>query len=223
MITDDEHGTVLGVGSPIHVSRHDPPPRLADLVRTSEPTCCFPGCRVRARDCDLDHRVPYDPRDPDGRRGGGSTCSSNLQPLCRTHHRLKTAGVIHVRLVPTTEGCGVPPGTLEFTTSTGLAYRRSPTRATPSTIDLEDPLVATAVAHAGLRAAQDAASDARSDLAAAAARRRSAGRPGAASAATEQLEYDGEDRAWRKSLREHGQRRVREAAAPASSRRGRAP
>ena len=163
--------------------RHDPPPRLADLVRTSEPTCCFPGCRVRARDCDLDHRVPYDPQDPDGRRGGGSTCSSNLQPLCRTHHRLKTAGVIHVRLVPTTEGRGVPPGTLEFTTSTGLAYRRSPTRATPSTIDLEDPLVATAVAHAGLRAAQGAASDARGDLAAAAASRRSAGRPGAASAA----------------------------------------
>jgi hypothetical protein len=36
------------------------------LIRTGEPTCCFPGCRVRARDCDLDHRIPYDADDPSG-------------------------------------------------------------------------------------------------------------------------------------------------------------
>jgi hypothetical protein len=132
VVVDDVHGTVLGVGSPIHVSRHDPPPRLADLVRSNEPACCFPGCRVRARDCDLDHRIPYDPQDPTGERGGGVTCSCNLQPLCRKHHRLKTAGLIDVRVVADSEEPGVAAGTLEFTTVTGLRYRRSPTRATPS-------------------------------------------------------------------------------------------
>jgi hypothetical protein len=80
VVTDGQHGTVLGLGSPIHVPKHDPPPRLAELIRTGEPTCCFPGCRVRARDCDLDHRIPYDPDDPGGERAGGATCSCNMQP-----------------------------------------------------------------------------------------------------------------------------------------------
>jgi hypothetical protein len=138
VVTDDRHGTVLGVGSPIHVPKHDPPPRLADLIRTGEPTCCFPGCRIRARDCDLDHRRPYDSADPRGDRNGGATCSCNLQPLCRTHHRLKTAGVIHIRAANSEEP-GVAPGTLEFTSSTGLRYLRNPTRATPPVADLDDP------------------------------------------------------------------------------------
>src|SRR5207302_303783 len=77
VVTDGRHGTVLGVGAPIHVRRHDPPARLADLVRTAEPTCCFPGCRTRARDCDLDHRIPYDSEEDPER---GPTCSCNLQP-----------------------------------------------------------------------------------------------------------------------------------------------
>ncbi|MGK2874489.1 MAG: HNH endonuclease signature motif containing protein, partial [Nocardioides sp.] len=35
--------------------------------------------------CDLDHVVPYDPDGPPGQ-----TSTTNLRPLCRTHHRVKT-------------------------------------------------------------------------------------------------------------------------------------
>jgi hypothetical protein len=76
VIVDDEHTMVLGVGRPVSTPRHDPPPRLADLVVRAHPFCVFPGCRVPARRCDLDHRIPYDPGDP----GRGPTCSCNLFP-----------------------------------------------------------------------------------------------------------------------------------------------
>ena len=109
VIVDDEHGTVLGVGRPISTPLHNPPPRLVNLIRSMEPTCCFPGCRIAATRCDLDHRIPYDEADPDR---GGRTCSCNLQPLCRTHHRLKTTGLIRVREVDPCEDPSAPPGTL---------------------------------------------------------------------------------------------------------------
>jgi hypothetical protein len=212
VVTDDEHGTVLGVGSPLHMPKHDPPPRLADLVRTSEPTCCFPGCRTRARDCDLDHRIPYDPDDPTGDRGGGATCSCNLQALCRKHHRLKTAGLIHVRAMSPGEEPGIVRGTLEFATSTGLRYHRTPTRATPAAADLEDPLIATAVAHAHLRAAQTAADGARMDAHnAIRARDKAAGRAGIRE--TGDSELDAEDRAWRRSQADGTRHRIASGAA----------
>jgi hypothetical protein len=210
VVVDDVHGTVLGVGSPLRVAKHDPPPRLADLVRTSEPTCCFPGCRIRARDCDLDHRIPYDEGDPDGDRGGGATCSCNLQPLCRRHHRLKTAGLIEVRVIDPADDPSAASGTLEFTTVTGLRYRRSPTPATPPAPDPDDLEIALAVAHSQLRAAAEADQDRATDT------QYFAG--GQAHGSTE--EYDGEDRAWRRSVHQHAQHRVRSAAEPAGHRRG---
>jgi hypothetical protein len=207
VVTDDRHGTVLGVGAPIHVRRHDPPPRLADLLRTAEPTCCFPGCRIRARDCDLDHRIPYVSEDPER----GPTCSCNLQPLCRRHHRLKTAGLIGVRVVTESEEPGIVPGTLEFTTSTGLRYRRCPSRAVPRAADLDDPLIATAVTHASLRSAQRAADEARME-AAFVRRLRADPSKHADESRDENHQYDGNDRAWRRSLGEHTRRRLRETA-----------
>jgi hypothetical protein len=207
VVTDDRHGTVLGVGAPIHVHRHDPPPRLADLVRTAEPTCCFPGCRIRARDCDLDHRIPYDSEDPER----GPTCSCNLQPLCRRHHRLKTAGLIGIRVVTEGEEPGIAPGTLEFTTSTGLRYRRSPSRVVPRGADLDDPLIATAVTHASLRSAQRAADEARTEAAFVRRLRTDPGKS-ADESRHENDQYDGNDRAWRRSLGEHTRRRLRETA-----------
>jgi hypothetical protein len=207
VVTDDQHGTVLGVGSPIHVPRHDPPPRLADLVRTAEPTCCFPGCRIRARDCDLDHRIPYDPDDPTGDRGGGATRSCTLQPLCRTHRRLKTAGLIHVRAIDPCEEPGIVPGTLEFTTSTGLRYRRTPTRTTPAAPDLDDPLIATAVAHAHVRSARRAASDARMEARNSMHALRNAARE-ASIGDLDGREFDGEDHAWRRSRADVARHRI---------------
>ena len=218
VVVDDVHRTVLGVGAPIKVPRHDPPPRLADLARTIAPTCCFPGCRIRARDCDLDHRIPYQRHDPGGERGGGATCSCNLQPLCRAHHRLKTAGLINVRVLTDPDadarprpdardgsggagGPGMIPGTLEWTTRTGLRYRQPPCPATPAPPDLQDPVVAAAIAHAAITNARDAAEDAatHADMA--------TRRTGASEA---QPEYDAAHRSWLKSLADYTRHRIRQ-------------
>lgn len=72
------------------VDRHDPPPRMAEQVRLRDEACMFPWCGRPARQCDLDHRDPFlDPGD-----GGppGQTSPDSLAPLCRRHHRAKTAG-----------------------------------------------------------------------------------------------------------------------------------
>lgn len=45
------------------------------------PTCVFPGCRMPAHQCDLDHREPH--------ARGGRTRNDNLEPLCRHHHMLR--------------------------------------------------------------------------------------------------------------------------------------
>ena len=41
----------------------------------------MPGCNRAARSCDLDHTTPWP---------HGSTEPTNLGPLCRRHHNLKT-------------------------------------------------------------------------------------------------------------------------------------
>ncbi len=53
-------------------------------VEARHPRCAFPGCRMPARDSDIDHR--------DGYATGGTTHTSNLHPLCRFHHRAKDEG-----------------------------------------------------------------------------------------------------------------------------------
>ena len=70
------------------VDQHDPPPAMRDLVILRDGQCVFPGCRVDARSCDLDHIVAY--LDPDEGGPPGQTRPRNLACLCRRHHRLKT-------------------------------------------------------------------------------------------------------------------------------------
>jgi hypothetical protein len=72
------------------VDRHDPPPRMADEVRLRDESCVFPWCGRPARQCDLDHRVPFE--DPGDGGPPGQTSPESLAPLCRRHHRAKTAG-----------------------------------------------------------------------------------------------------------------------------------
>ena len=50
-------------------------------VETRSPTCVFPGCRMPATECDLDHTLAW--------AEGGPTNIVNLAPLCRHDHRLK--------------------------------------------------------------------------------------------------------------------------------------
>jgi hypothetical protein len=65
-----------------------PSPRLRHLVMVRQRRCSFPGCRRPARQCDLDHTIPYD--------DGGKTCECNLAPLCRRHHQCKQAPGWHL-------------------------------------------------------------------------------------------------------------------------------
>ncbi|MCB0915042.1 MAG: DUF222 domain-containing protein [Actinobacteria bacterium] len=76
-VTDSGSGVVTSVGSRTYV----PSAALARLIRAREPHCRMPGCSRQAVNCDLDHTEPYP---------HGPTAASNLGPLCRTHHNLKT-------------------------------------------------------------------------------------------------------------------------------------
>ncbi|GAA2017363.1 hypothetical protein GCM10009756_01690 [Pseudokineococcus marinus] len=61
--------------------RYRPSAATDRYVRTRTPTCTYPGCRVPATRCDLDHATPH--------ATGGPTCPCNLSPRCRTHHLAK--------------------------------------------------------------------------------------------------------------------------------------
>ena len=76
ILTSRASGAVLDVGT----LSYRPPAALDRHVRLRDGTCRFPGCAVPARECDLDHLVPF----PEG-----PTSADNLHALCRRHHGLK--------------------------------------------------------------------------------------------------------------------------------------
>ena len=73
---------VLDVADHVAVDAYEVPDRIAEPVDLRDGGCVFPWCTRPARACDHDHVIPHDP--------DGSTCSCNVAPLCRHHHRLKT-------------------------------------------------------------------------------------------------------------------------------------
>jgi len=75
---------VIDLAERISVDAYEVPERLARQAALRDLTCVFPGCCRPARRCDCDHVVPY--------ARGGPTCTCNIAPLCRGHHRLKTRG-----------------------------------------------------------------------------------------------------------------------------------
>jgi len=74
---------VLDLEQHHHTDAYAIPDRMAAEVRLTQPTCAFPWCDRPARRCDTDHVTAHDHTD-------GPTCSCNLAPLCRRHHRAKT-------------------------------------------------------------------------------------------------------------------------------------
>ncbi|MFB9955413.1 HNH endonuclease signature motif containing protein [Cellulomonas denverensis] len=78
LVTDPLSGAVLDVGR----TRYRPPQELADHVIARDRTCARPGCTVPATACDLDHTIPFG--------DGGPTAATNLAPLCRRDHLLRT-------------------------------------------------------------------------------------------------------------------------------------
>ncbi|MDT0213557.1 hypothetical protein Q9R29_06625 [Rothia sp. ARF10] len=71
--------------------RYRPSPALQRLIRLRDGHCRFPGCRVPARSCDLDHVTAWPT---------GPTTATNLICLCRRHHRVKQRPGWTVRLDP---------------------------------------------------------------------------------------------------------------------------
>ncbi|MDR9450708.1 MAG: hypothetical protein RI637_05755, partial [Acidimicrobiia bacterium] len=76
LLTDSE-------GRPLHVglTRRRPTSTQRRLVETLYPTCVFPGCRVPASRCDLDHITPW--------AESGRTSVAELAPGCRHDHVLR--------------------------------------------------------------------------------------------------------------------------------------
>ncbi|QBX56488.1 HNH endonuclease [Nocardioides seonyuensis] len=100
------------------VDRHDPPPRMAEQAVLRDSTCVFPWCSHPARHADLDHIEPY--ADPDESGPPGQTRPDNLAPLCRRHHRAKTAGGwSYQRTAPGTYLWTGPAGLTALVTPTG--------------------------------------------------------------------------------------------------------
>jgi hypothetical protein len=100
-------------GQPVHngTTRRRPTAAQRRSVEARSPTCVFPGCRMPATDCDLDHRIPWSE--------GGPTSIENLAPLCRHDHAIRhNAGWIHELL---------PDGDHQWTSKLGHAYTTSGT------------------------------------------------------------------------------------------------
>ncbi|WP_166139260.1 HNH endonuclease [Nocardioides ochotonae] len=65
-----------------HTDAYAIPDKLVEQTKVAQPVCAFLWCERPARRCDTDHVIAHGT--------GGPTCSCNLAPLCRRHHRAKT-------------------------------------------------------------------------------------------------------------------------------------
>ena len=82
---------VVDLAEHVSVEAYEVPDRVAEPVALRDVSCVFPWCTRPARKlrpdehpCDREHVVPHNK--------GGPTCSCQIAPLCRRHHRLKTHG-----------------------------------------------------------------------------------------------------------------------------------
>jgi hypothetical protein len=114
VVTDPLTGAVLDVGR----TRYRPPAGLAEHVLARDGSCAAPGCSVPSHRCDLDHTTEYYGVPANGSPAPGTTSDDNLGPLSDRCHRLKTDGGFVLRQVQ--------PGTFEWRTPGGMAYRVTP-------------------------------------------------------------------------------------------------
>ena len=98
---------VLDLAGHQRVDQYELPDRLKEITDQRDGHCVFPWCTMPARRCDHDHAIPYDASDP----ARGPTCSCNVAPLCRGHHRLKTHTPWRYRIIE--------PGVYAWTTPHG--------------------------------------------------------------------------------------------------------
>lgn len=110
--TRDSHAGLDGADLDAGADRYEPSTRLARAIRARDKHCRFPGCRMPAWRCDLDHTISF--------KVGGRTVRINLAALCRRHHRIK-----HLPGWACTQG---PGGVLTWTTPHGKRYVTRPPR-----------------------------------------------------------------------------------------------
>lgn len=85
--TITQNGQPIGGGT----TRRRPTASQRREVTTRYPTCVFPGCRMPATACDLDHITPH--------TQGGATHPQGLGPNCRHDHHIRhQAGWTYIRL-----------------------------------------------------------------------------------------------------------------------------
>lgn len=94
------------------VDRYHPSPAQRRLLVARDRHCRFPGCRMPARRCQVDHNHEH--------HDGGSTSIDNLACLCVRHHTLKTETEWTVSQLP--------GGRLEWSSPTGRAHVDEPPR-----------------------------------------------------------------------------------------------
>ncbi len=72
-------------GQPIDggILRRRPTAAQRRKIEALHKTCVHPGCRMPSVDCDIDHQIPWSER--------RLTCTDDLGPLCRHHHRIRHA------------------------------------------------------------------------------------------------------------------------------------
>jgi len=84
-------------------SKYAVPADLKQVVRLQHETCTAVGCNKRAVHCQLDHTDDW--------AASGTTCLSNLSPLCAEHHNLKHHTRVGLRKLA--------DGSMQWTTPTG--------------------------------------------------------------------------------------------------------
>lgn len=109
-----EHWDILAIdesnGNVLEVDRYRPSERMRRRLAARDQHCRFPGCRIPAVACDLDHTIDA--------ALGGPTATDNLAHLCRWHHTLKHHSPWRVEQRP--------GGDLDWTSPTGRTYRDRP-------------------------------------------------------------------------------------------------
>ncbi|GAA1925904.1 HNH endonuclease signature motif containing protein [Microbacterium aoyamense] len=104
VLTHPVTGTVLAV------DRYRPSADLRRTLRARDQRCRFPGCRVTAAHCDIDHVHDH--------AHGGATAHDNLAHVCRRHHTLKHHSAWTVTLTA--------DRTMTWRSPTGREYPESP-------------------------------------------------------------------------------------------------
>ncbi|MDQ0614912.1 hypothetical protein QF046_002553 [Microbacterium sp. W4I4] len=96
---------------------YTPTAAMVRHLRARDQHCRFPGCRVPARRCDLDHTWDH--------ALGGPTSLDNLADLCHSHHPLKHPSIPDAHRWTARQ---LPDRTIEWTTPQGRVHTDPPPR-----------------------------------------------------------------------------------------------